>query len=311
MAKDGLPWFRIGCLGIIALPLLLVLILVGVASLSPGGEAIERELVRPIPDDLRSRAASLTSGDGPAAPRLTGDIAGRVTLDCSGVELFLKAAPAGAPITVQTTYDPASAELQESFDPGSGRGWTYEIRFHTAADSFTSYISNMIAGTFPKIVVSLPSDLPFALELGVLQGGGTVDLGGLWLTTVELTTQQGGLDLAVSRPLVEPLQRFESSGSMSGLQLASLGNASPKRMEITQRMGGLDLDLGGRWQQDADIDISLETAGGVLRMPDDVVITGLAEEGIDPQRNRGAGRPVLKFDTRVRAGDLEVIPPRS
>lgn len=304
MARDGLPWLKIGCLSIIVLPILAVLILIAVARLSSGGEVVERTLVRKIP---AATDANIRAGDRVAdgvAPR---SVPGRVKLNFSGAELYLTPAPAGSPISVQAAYDGSPEDIGETFDPGTGNGWTYEVEFHAAADSFSELITGMFGNSYPQIIVSLPSGAPMALEIALAQGGGIVDLGGLWLSTVELTLQQGGLELEVSKPLQEPLQRFESVGSMGGMQLSSLGNASPRVLEITQRMGGIDLDLRGAWRQDAEIDLSIDMGGGALSIPDDVVVRGLSEKGVKAKRNADDDVPVLDIRTSVNMGEIEVI----
>ena len=52
-----------------------------------------------------------------------------------------------------------------------------------------------------------------------------------------------------------------------GALLNRLGNASPRRRDVSYRMGGIEMDLGGHWLADAEITISGAMGGGAVHLP--------------------------------------------
>jgi hypothetical protein len=56
-----------------------------------------------------------------------------------------------------------------------------------------------------------------------------------------------------------------------GSLLNGLGNASPRHLEVTYRGTHLDMDLGGRWVADAEIEIHGGMGGGVVHLPSGVM----------------------------------------
>jgi hypothetical protein len=62
------------------------------------------------------------------------------------------------------------------------------------------------------------------------------------------------------------------AGSVGEIELAGLGNASPREVKISHSAGEVDLDLTGAWQRDAEIDVDLGFGECMLRLPSDVWI---------------------------------------
>lgn len=87
--------------------------------------------------------------------------------------------------------------------------------------------------------------------------------------------------------------------------MSHIGNASPRRLEVGFRMGGMDLDLRGRWIADAEIDISGSMGGGSVRLPRDVVIEGIRVGGLEAPSDPELKPPTLKFSTSSTMGELQ------
>jgi hypothetical protein len=86
-----------------------------------------------------------------------------------------------------------------------------------------------------------------------------------------------------------------------------LGNASPRELEIDYSMGGMALDLRGRWLVDSEIEIRTSMSGAMVRLPKDVNIRGLAATEIAIQDEAEPGRPTLTFKSSSEMGDLEFV----
>ena len=91
----------------------------------------------------------------------------------------------------------------------------------------------------------------------------------------------------------------------------SLGNASPRLLEIDHRMGGMSVDLRGSWVRDAQVRITQRMGGGEVRLPEGVEIEGLSLRRIGRAR-AGQGSPEVpmpKLDMSVSSvfGKLDVI----
>jgi hypothetical protein len=153
----------------------------------------------------------------------------------------------------------------------------------------------MIWGTSPTVKVVLPVDVPLDLDVRASQGGLEMELGGLWLRTAEIKFSQGGVFMAVSQPLREPMERLSISGSMGGLATSNLGNASPRVLDIDFTMGGGVLGLRGAWRNDSQVSIAASMGGGRVLLPKDVAIEGVETSTPRPKSTLELPLPTLRF----------------
>jgi hypothetical protein len=316
-SRRSKEWLRYGCggclvfllLGAVASAVMLGIVFVGGGS----GEVEERTLapdvpVPPVPAGEVS-AGEVSAGEslGEEAPLPPSGPAGvgRVILDVQQAEFFVEPGPPGESLRVQARYDREACELREELDPAGEPGWVYRVRFYCERRSLLQNMRSWFGEKKEKVRVFLPPDQPLALEIRGSQGGTILELGGLWLTSLEVDFQMGGLVMAVGSPLREPLESMSLSGSMGGLVANSLGNASPRRLEVDYRMGGMELDLRGQWVTDADIEIDLRMGGGNVTLPEGVRIEGVpsAPSALVPAAE--IPPPTLRFTTNAVQGNLE------
>lgn len=295
--RDGTKWLRygcIGCLGIVALGVLILLLTFGTAWMGVRSEQVaERDLEPELPG-------------GPSATGEAAEGSGRVVLRLSSGEFLIRPARRGEPLHVRAVYDERTYDLQERFDPG-GEHWTYEVDFTRTGSMLMSLLKGLLGGTGSRVEVYLPADVPLELDLQLNQGGSEIDLGGLWLTAAEIDVAQGGFKLTVSEPLRQPMDSLEIRGSMGGFLAERLGNASPRRLDVEYRMGGMELDLRGKWVADSEISIRGSQGGGGLRLPRDVEIVGLDTGRVRPLESEDLQRPRLTFSVSTQQGELEIV----
>ena len=206
--------------------------------------------------------------------------------------------------------DAGSYDLSESFDEGSAEeGWVYEVTFRRTSDSSyaLTQLKELLGGTKPKVKVYLPSDVPFDLEVDVLQGGAEVELGGLWLTSVDLQFLQGGGAVEFGTPLQQPADSVAISFSQGGGAIEGIGNASPAELDVSFSMGGGYIDLRGPWQNDAEITIDQSMGGVSLQLPRNVVLRGIGRFDTEEAAEGGEEVPVLRFSTSSHFGELEYL----
>jgi hypothetical protein len=283
----------LGCLGVVALMMTVVLVASGVAYLTARPVQLEDRVLTPrIPAEI--------VGDGPAG--------GRVVLTIQEAELHVEPVEPGEPLRVEGRYDVNAFALEGELNPGAGDdgAWVYHATFGRAERSgaFSGLVS-LVRGSTARIQVFLPEDVPLEIQLNMKEGGAVIRLAGLWLRTAEFDFGSGGFDLSVEEPLREPMESLSISTVKGGSLLNKLGNASPRRLDVSYRMGSIDMDLSGAWAADAEISITGGTGGGVVHLPSGVILEGLESRGIEASRVFEPKRPTLRFTVSTGMGWLE------
>jgi hypothetical protein len=284
----------LGCLGLVALVLVVVVVVLGVAALTTLPEKVEDRVVSyEIPAEVAGEDHS----------------GGRIILEIREAELHVEPVDAGEPLRVEARYDVNAFALHERLDPGTdGSGaWIYRATFGRGdrAGAFAGLIS-LVRGSTARIHVFLPADVPIDLALEMKEGSAVVRLGGLWLRTAEVDFASGALDLSVDEPLREPMESLSIRTARGGSLLNRLGNASPRRLDVSYRAGGIDMDLGGHWVADAEINIDGAMGGGVVHLPSGVIMEGLDLGEIEAPTVPELTPPTLRFSVSTRMGKLEL-----
>lgn len=294
---SGRKWLACGCFGCLAIVVAILLLIASVFGTAWVGVRNEEVAERTLEPHIEA---------GTAAGPETGNQPGRVVLRTTSGEFHLKPARRGESLRVEARYDQNTYELREHFEPGGDR-WTYEVEFERTSSMLMSLLKAMVGGAGSRVEVYLPQDVPLELEVHVRQGGGEIDLGGLWLTSAEIDCTQGGFELDVSEPLRVPMESLVLHGSMGGFTANGLGDASPRRLDVDWSMGGMELDLRGKWRVDSDISINTHQGGASVQLPRDVEIVGLETRRVGLRGDEETPRPTLTFSVSATQGELEII----
>jgi hypothetical protein len=166
-------------------------------------------------------------------------------------------------------------------------------------------LKELLGGSKPSVEIRLPLEVPIDLELRLRQGGMEGNLGGLWLRSFDATADMGGLILDFDEPLRAPMERMDLRGSMGGMVLQKVGNASPAELNVDFRMGGLEMDMTGAWVGDSKIDFRASMGGGDIQLPRDVVIRGLDGGDWGVPEKPEISPPVLTFSVTTENGEFE------
>lgn len=296
-------WLKLGCLGVIAVVVLSaawVGAIFGTAYLRGQRElVVKQELSRELPDRPQQPAGEVAA-------------AGRVVLDLTVGEFFVRPGAPGDPIRVDAKFDERSYRLTESWEEAADGIWIYRLLFEETSWFKDGGLRALLGGSFPRIEIRLPPDVPLALEGHFGKGGSELDLGGLWLTEVDLNAEKGGFNLYFAEPLAVPLERLAVHAKQGGASLRRIGNASPRRLEVVHRMGGLSVDLQGQWVCDSEIRIVSSMGGAGVVLPRDVSIEGLEDRDLrlSPPSDPEIPLPRLHMSISESFGEVKVIKPR-
>ncbi|TDI12833.1 MAG: hypothetical protein E2P04_04755 [Acidobacteria bacterium] len=316
--KGCFKWGCIGCVGLLVLVILLMAIFSGVAWQRVQSQEVKEEVLTHELPGTRP-AEGTPDADDPAAPGDTETRTeilehgrpgnGRVILDLSSGGFFISPAEPGDPLRVEATYDVNSFQLVEGFEEKEDGTWTYSVSFRRTGSMMMALLGQLLGGADPEVHIYLPPDAPLALDVKLRQGGSQIELGGLWLTSADIDFARSGFMLEISEPLKEPMDSLTLTGMMGGANLEGIGNASPRKLEVYLRMGGMNLDLRGQWMQDSDISITWDMGGASVVLPANMAIQGVeGYEGVAPGGE--VPPPTLRFELDGKMDDIHFEMPR-
>jgi hypothetical protein len=292
-------WLRVACAAAAAAAIFFALwtiYLAGSAWINLRSEKVER---RALEQEITSVEPSSTRAHSNG---------GRVVLDFAVGHFSLEPGEAREPIRVEGDYDVNSYELEAHFESSVGPGWVYHVTFREIGWLRDGGLRGLFGGAYPAVRVYLPPDVPYALEGHFGKGVTDVELGGLWLTEIDLDVEKGAFNLSIGEPLVNPVDVVRIRGTQGSLDTRSLGNASPGQLEIDFRMGRASVDLRGLWLNDANVLVQSVMAGSEIVLPRDVRIAGL--EGHVPivvAQDPELPPPTLRVSVSRVFGGLSVV----
>ncbi|MBU0740831.1 hypothetical protein KKG45_09125 [bacterium] len=283
-----------GCLGLLVFGFLFAAVSALLAWRGLGGQEFEEAQLAPVA--AAGIGAQISS-------------AGRVILALGHGEFWIRPAEPGEGLRVETRYDKEAYTLVDEFERYPDKTWIYSLDFHRTMPGLQALFRVLMgADTENYVHVYLPPDVPIALEIKVEEGGFEADIGGLWITDAAIVYRKGGFEFNVDEPLREPIERLSIRGSMGGFEASRLGNASPRYLDIHCRMGGADVDLGGDWIRDCDVNLSVNMGGMSVRVPQGVTVSGI-DDRVAGLRTDVPEIPVptLRFTLREKMGEVEVL----
>ena len=210
----------------------------------------------------------------------------------------------------EALFDSNSYELSEEFED-SNSGWTYRVKFEETTWFKDSGLRALFGGHYPKIRLWLPPDVPIAFEGTFRKGRFHLELGGLRLTEIDLTNDQGALTVDFDTPLVYPVDRVSIRSTRGGLFVGRLGNSSPRLLEIDHATGPLHADLRGNWLRDSEVHISSKMSRARMWLPEGPRIIGWSP-GETPARvtDPVAPRPTINMSVVELACAMDLVQAR-
>jgi hypothetical protein len=160
-------------------------------------------------------------------------------------------------------------------------------RLHVGVESTRRSINirGRQTGSFElELARGIPMDLD--LEFGAVQA--EIDLGGIALTDLDLSTGASESLIDISEPNTAQMTTASFEVGAAEFTLQNMGNLNAERIELDAGVGSITLGLGGRWQQDTRLDIEMGLGSLELRVPEglgvrlrkDSFLTALDSEGL-------------------------------
>jgi hypothetical protein len=243
---------------------------------------------------------------GPAVP-------GRVVLDVAYSELIVEPGQPGSNLRIEADFDAGRFRLDEGLSRDD-EGWVYRLALRSRG--LRTFVPVYVDHQGPRLLLRLPPDQAMALEGEVGMGRSEIDLGGTLLRAVDLELGTGEHTLRFSQPLRSGLERLRLDSAMGELEVAGVGNASPRSVTVDHRMGELRLDLGGAWRNDASVELQVGMGHCVVDLPALDEAGALVEESRMAMGSRRVedhsaadlphGLPVVRIRARGGMGEIEI-----
>ena len=256
-------------------------LVVSLAALAAAGfvwaASTAEQLGEPTPEPVASTVAIRAAGAG-AAAAASAERPLRVEIELEEGEFEVRPGAPGSGVQIDGTYAKAYYDLTEEHTrAGEPGGPASVIRLRPAHSFFVRLVGSVLGGhdgAHNALAVTLPKGVPIALTLRLRAGESRTDLGGLTLTDLEAELVMGEHRLDFSEPLAGRPHSVRVEAGMGEIRLERIGNAGPRELEASGRMGSLSMDLGGDWPADLVADLTLENTMGEFRLnvPDTVRI---------------------------------------
>ena len=149
-------------------------------------------------------------------------------------------------------YDRKRSRLDIEFDK---KGWT----------------NNHNKDLEAEFVLELPTDVEIDLEAKIKAGELEIDLGGLSLIGLDLTTWAGEVQVEFSEPNQREMDYLKINTKVGETEIIRLGNARFKEAEINGGIGEMRVDFRGQMLDEALADVDLDIGETTIYLPDDDV----------------------------------------
>jgi hypothetical protein len=139
-----------------------------------------------------------------------------------------------------------------------------------------------------ELALELARGVPMRLDLAFGAVRADLDLGGLQLTALELSTGASESTVDISEPNTGRIGTARFEVGAAEFRARHLGNLNAERIEVDAGVGALTLWLDGEWQRDARVSIDMGLGTLELRVPQglglqlrkDSFLTSLDSEGL-------------------------------
>jgi hypothetical protein len=110
--------------------------------------------------------------------------------------------------------------------------------------------------------------LSFDLDLGA--GKGIIDLTGMKVQALSLSSGASTAELICEKPNPVSLEKFVIESGVSKFTASNLCNTNFRKLKFEGGVGAYKLDFGGKLQQSADVDIEVGLGAVTIIIPEDV-----------------------------------------
>ena len=161
-------------------------------------------------------------------------------------------------------YDESTSTPLHSYD-SAARVLTLGV--NGQSDRFSRKVGEKSRG---EMRLSLSRSVPVDLSLALGAAKATLDLGGLDITALQLESGASETVIDFSSPNLGRMRTLDVDVGAASFEARNLANANVPKVRVHGGVGGVELDFGGQWQQDMDVNVDLALGKLTLHVPRDV-----------------------------------------
>lgn len=192
-----------------------------------------------------------------SARQVQGEQALRVDLTYGAGELRVQPAAGSLLYRLQMRYDERQYRPLTAYDRATGR-----LRLGVEGIRRNQRVRRGGNATV-ELAPSVPTDLK--LEFGA--GQANLELGGLSLRSVDLSTGASETQVRWSAPNRVPAGTVRIASGASSIRVRGLGNARAERLQFEGGVGEATLEFDGAWSRGASLDVDMGVGSLTLRFP--------------------------------------------
>jgi len=164
-----------------------------------------------------------------------------------------------------------------------------------------------------QLELKLGPQVPLDMDLKFGATEATLELGGLRVRNLNVSTGASATKLRISRPNPETCDRAEFEVGAARFEVVGLGNLNARELEVSGGVGEVVLDFTGAWQADLQAKVHMGLGSLVLRVPKglgvsvqkDGMLAGFDSQGLTKRGNvyysEGYDRAGRKLGVKVDA----------
>ncbi len=251
-----------------------------------------------------------------------------------GRQLAGDSAAAQRPLQVLVSYDVGSVVIR-----GDGDDRLYRLQLGyvpgrtTPVHSFDSAGRSLVvgmqrgarrdgdSGARPELRLDLARTVPMDIRLEMGASEADLDLGGMRITRLGIESGASDALLHFDTPNGAAMQLLSLDVGAASLRARGLGNARAREMRVNVGIGSTDLEFGGEWTGDMNLDLQVALGSARLRIPEEVGVRihvrrflasfereGFVKEGdywYSPNWQSASHK--LQIRARTALGEIEVV----
>ena len=211
--------------------------------------------------------------------QLSGESGMQVRVRYGAGRLSIRPAEAGALYRMHLRYD------EETFEPVARYD---ENRLELGIESIRNHIDWPRNRDSGEMDLSLARNVPMDLDLEFGAVRAVLDLGGLQMTGLEISTgaSESRIEISEPNPIRMDVASFEAGAA--DFHVRDLGNLNADKITVDAGVGNIVLSFTGAWQGDADVSVDMGLGALELRFPEglgvrlvkNTFLTSLDSEGL-------------------------------
>lgn len=139
-----------------------------------------------------------------------------------------------------------------------------EGRLRVGIDGGSIKARNIKAG---RLDLSLNTRVPMEMDLTFGAGTADVELGGLRIRQMKISTGASESNIRVSKPNPEKCSTLKLEVGAADFDASGLGNLNCEVIDVDGGVGDVTLDFNGAWRVDSDVKIDMGLGSLTLRVP--------------------------------------------